>query len=228
MRARRHCSLSVVSAVAISVFSSCNTSVRSNKSQVAAAENEIYEAVVHDMTSSVKGPSQLVFDDALLTHLEPGADMKSCEESADAALGLEKNNTPLYNSLADELYRLIKDRYDYSVKKDTIKDFLEELCTPGHLSRGFHTDLPQTFVTDRSVHFSDLIVKDDSKSFEQLFPGAGGIISFSHVGFDSTLHQAIVATSFICGVLCGSGHVYILQKTRGRWEVVNKWMVWVS
>lgn len=71
-------------------------------------------------------------------------------------------------------------------------------------------------------------MNDESKSFEQLFPGASGIISFSHVGFDSTLHEAIVADSFVCGMLCGSGDRYVLRKIKGQWEVVNKWMVWES
>lgn len=30
--------------------------------------------------------------------------------------------------------------------------------------------------------------------FRQTFPGAGGVISLSQVGFDSTLHEAIVST----------------------------------
>lgn len=228
MRARRHSSLAAASAaIAIIALSSCNSLDRSNEKQVAAAENEVYEAVVHDMTSSAKGPSELVFDDALLTELAPGADMKSCQESARENLRLE-NNTPPYNSLADKLYRLVNGRYDYSIRADTIRDFLQKYCTPGRLSQSFHTDLPKTFITARSVHFNDVIVNDESKSFEQLFPGASGIISFSHVGFDSTLHEAIVATSFVCGMLCGSGHRYVLRKITGHWEVVNKWMVWVS
>lgn len=228
MRDGRHCLLVAGSAaVAITVLSLCNSSVRSNEKQVEAAENEVYEAVVHDMASSAKGPSQLVFDDALLTELVPGANMKSCEQSARENLRLE-NNTPRYNSLADKLYRFVNSGYNYSISADTIQDFLEKSCMTGRLSQSFQTDLPKTFITARRVHFSDLVVNDGSASFEDLFPGASGIISFSHVGFDSTLHEAIVATSLVCGVLCGSGHRYVLRKTRGHWEVVNKWMVWVS
>lgn len=194
---------------------------------MSAAENEVYEALVHDMMSSAKGPSQLVFDETLLSELAPGADMKSCQVSARENLGLE-NNTPLYNSLADKLYRFVYGSYDYSLRADTIQDFLKKSCTTGRLPQSFHTDLPKTFIAAGSVHFSGLIVNDSSKSFEQLFPGASGIISFSHVGFDSTLHEAIVATSFVCGMLCGGGDRYVLRKTKGHWEVANKWMVWES
>lgn len=228
MSSRRHCSLAAVSAaIAITALSACNSSGRSNEKQVAAAENGVYEAVVRDMTSPANRSSQLVFDEALLTQLAPGADMKSCQESARENLRLE-NNTPPYNSLVDKLYRFVNGRYDYSIRADTIQDFLEKSCTPGRLSQSFHTDLPKAFINAWSVRFSDLIVNDGSKSFEQLFPGASGIISFSHVGFDSTLHEAIVATSFVCGMLCGSGHRYVLREIRGHWEVVNQWTVWVS
>jgi hypothetical protein len=58
-----------------------------------------------------------------------------------------------------------------------------------------------------------------------LFPGAPGLISFSHVGFDSTLREATVSTAFVCGRLCGTGSRYVLKKIRGHWEVVNKWVV---
>ena len=164
----------------------------------------------------------------LLTELAHGADAESCEESARKNLRLE-NNTPPYNSFADKLYRFVNRGYDYSLRADTIQDFLTKSCTTaGRLSQTFSTDLPKTFVAVRNVHFNDLIVNDGSKSFEQLFPGAVGIISFSRVGFDSTLHEAIVSTSFVCGMLCGSGHRYVLRNVRGHWQVVSRLMVWVS
>lgn len=86
----------------------------------------------------------------------------------------------------------------------------------------------RTFIAVDRVHFRDWpFKKDDATSFEQLFPGASGIISFSHVGFDSTLDEAVVSTS-ICGGLCGPGQSYFLKKKRGRWEVAAKSSVWVS
>jgi hypothetical protein len=196
---------------------------------IASAEDEVYEAVVRDMVRPTDGQaniSQLVFDDTVLTDLTTGADTKFCQDSVRKRLRLEGNNAPPFNSLADKVYRILHGGDD-ALRADTIQDFLEKSCTVGRLSQSFHTDLPKTF-TVGNVHFSDLIVNDGSKSFEQLFPGASGIIAFSHVGFDSTLREAIVSVSFFCGGLCGSGHRYVLKKKRGRWEVVSKLMVWVS
>lgn len=96
MRAKRHYLVGAVAAAAFSVaFSSCNSSNRSDEKQVAAAENEVYDAVIHDMIGSAKGPGQLVFDDTLLTELAPEADTKSCEEAARKNLLLLEYSTPV-------------------------------------------------------------------------------------------------------------------------------------
>ena len=198
---------------------------------VASAEDEVYGALVRDMVRPADGQSsmgQLVFDDAVLTYLWTGADTKSCRDSVRKRLLLEVNNTPPFNSLPDKVYRIVHGGDDGSLRADAIQDFLQKSCTVGRLSQSFHTDLPKTFIAAGSVHFSDLIENDGSKSFEQLFPRAGGIISFSHVGFDSRLHEAIVSVSYVCGGLCGSGHRYVLKKMRGQWEVVSRLELWVS
>ena len=200
---------------------------------VLAAQDQVYEAVVRDMTTRAQGepePTRLVFDAALLIDPTAGGDTKSCRENARESLRLE-NKKPPYNSPADRIYRIFaSDSYDDSLRADTIQDFLKKSCSAGRLSETFHTDLPKIFVTPGSLHFADLhyLRTDGPKSFEQLFPGADGIISFSGVGFDSSLDEAIVSTSFVCGGLCGSGHSYVLRKRSGRWQVVDKWMVWVS
>jgi len=223
----------VCSAVAITLLSWFHPlKSRPDEKKVSAAQDEVYEAVVRDMVTPTSGQSklrQLVFDDAVLTEVEPGADITSCKETARKRLSLENSKLP-YDSLADKIYRVFAlSAYDDSLRADTIQDFLEKSCAPGRLSQTFHADLPRTFISGESVHFEGWPVeKNGSKSFKELFPGSGGIISFSRVGFDSTLREAIVATAFVCGGLCGSGNRYVLRKKRGRWEVVNKWNVWVS
>lgn len=207
---------------------------RPGEKEVLTAEDEVYEAVVRDMITQPDGQvriSQLVFGDAVLTDLRHGVDIDSCKERVRKRLRLEVTaNDPPFNSLADKVYRVLTGgSYDDSLRADTIQDFLEKSCTAGHLSQTFHTDLPRTFVPAESVNFDGWPVeKNGPQSFEQVFPGASGIISFSHVGFDSTLHEAIVSTAFVCGMLCGSGSRYVLRKKWGRWEVVNKLVVWVS
>lgn len=205
---------------------------RPGEKAVLAAQDEVYEEVVRDMVTPNGRHTkltQLVFGDAVLTDLRAGEDMKSCEEDARKNLRLENSKLP-YDSLADKVYRLFSpSSYDDSLRADAIQDFLEKSCTVGRLSEAFYTDLPKTFIAVEGVYFEGWPVqKNGSESFEQLFPASSGIISFSRVGFDSALHEAIVSTSFVCGGLCGSGSRYVLRKKLGRWEVVNKWSVWVS
>jgi hypothetical protein len=207
---------------------------RPDEETVTAAEDQVYEAVVRDMAKPAHGQphiTHLVFESKALSVSSPGADLKSCKESARKLLALGNSKLP-YDSLLDKVYRLFALGYDDTFRADTIENFLERSCTTGRLSQTFHTDLPRTFITEDSIpfHFSGwpTVENDGSKSFDEVFPGASGVISFSHVGFDSTLHEAIVATSFVCGGLCGTGSRYVLRKRSGRWEVVNKWIVWVS
>jgi len=203
-----------------------------NKTAPAAAD-EVYEAVVQDMVTAADGQqhtiSRLIFADAVLTDLSTGADMNSCKEGVRKRLLLE-SSTPPFNALIDKVYRGLTRRQDDGLlRADTIQDFLEKFCTVGRLSETFHTDLPRTFIPAESVHFIGWpIEKSESTSFEVLFPGASGVISFSHVGFDSTLDEAIVSTSFVCGPLCGKSWRYILRKKSGKWEVANKLILWVA
>lgn len=62
----------------------------------------------------------------------------------------------------------------------------------------------------------------------EMFAGAGGIIGFSPVGFDSNLNGAIVSASFSCGVFCGRGHRYVLHEVRGHSHLVDGLMTRVS
>jgi hypothetical protein len=202
---------------------------RRDAKAVAAAQDQVYEVVahdiVHDMFKTTDGQSQvkrLVFDEALIAGLDfisgPPA---SCKENILSSLRAHRDNPP-YNSLADKIYRLVtRGGDDSSLRADTIQDFAERACTGGRVSQAFHTDLPRTFIADDGVYFN-------ANSFERLFPGASGVISFSQAGFDAGLDQAIVSTSFVCGGLCGTGEVYVLRKRWGRWRVVNQWVVWVS
>jgi len=178
---------------------------------VATAENEVYEAVVRDMVMPKNGQppiSQLVFSDTVDIYPCPGVDRASCEEGFRKRL-LTAAGRPL--------------------RPETIQDFLQKSRTKGPLSTTFHTDLPRAFIDPNTVYFDLVpIEKNGQKDFGRIFPGANGIISLSHVGFDHTLHEAIVSSSFMCGGLCGTGRRHILRKKWGKWVVVESWIVWVA
>jgi len=200
---------------------------------VASAEDEVYKAVVRDMFTPIHGQalvSQLVFDDTVLTDLTTGEDKKSCQESV-RKRRLLAGSTPPYDSLPDKIYRVLTGGWwdTGSLRADTIRDFSEKSCSIGRLSTTFHTDLPRVFINPDTV-FIDMVPthRNGLTDFRQTFPGASGIISLSRVGFDSTLHEAIVSSAFVCGMLCGEGRRHILRETRGKWVVVQSLVVWIS
>lgn len=206
---------------------------RASERDVSNAQDEVYEAVVRDMITPGDGrvrETQLVFSEIVLTPLGYENESSPCEERARKQMWLDNGKLP-YDSIADKAYRfLTRDGYDGALQPDTIRHFVTNFCTPGQLSHTFHTDLPRTFIGDERIDFGGdgLVLLQKGQPPARRFPGASGIISFSRVGFDSRLDEAIVATSFVCGGLCGSGDRYVLRKRQGRWEVVNKWRVWVS
>jgi hypothetical protein len=205
---------------------------RSDERALTAAEDEVYEAVVRDMVTPTHGQAninKLVFSETVLTDLTTGTDTKVCEESVRKQARLQ-DNTPPYNSLADKIYRVFTRGWqDGSPRADTIQDFIQKSCTEGPLSRAFHTDFPRVFIKPNLISFDTApINRNGRKDFKQTFPGASGIISLSRVGFDPSLREAIISTSFVCGFLCGTGRLYMLRKKWGRWEVISNPIVWVS
>jgi hypothetical protein len=182
-----------------------------NPTAVALAEDEVYEAVVqHVYVPDKKNGSvtRLVFSRIVDTYLCPGADKRTC---------------------LDGVRRRLKGAADGSIHSETIDNFITQSEVPGILSTTFRTELPKTFVDPNSLYFDFIpIDKKGQKSFYDSFSESSGLISFSHVGFDSTLHEAIVSTSIVCGGLCGTGRRYVLRKKWGKWEVVDAWVVWIS
>jgi hypothetical protein len=197
---------------------------RPSVTEIAAEQDKVYEAVVREMVTPSNGQrnvGQLVFDEELLM-----GGGQSCRTEAKENLRLG-DSPPPFNTLADKLYRLFTRGTD-AIRQDAIQDFIRRYCTGGRPSETFHTDLPRTFVRADSIYFGIPTNENRRKTFRQQFPDASGIISFSSVGFDSALDQAIVSTSDVCGMLCGTGSMYVLRKSRSGWRVINKWVVWVS
>jgi hypothetical protein len=66
------------------------------------------------------------------------------------------------------------------------------------------------------------------KSFSEKYPGAGGFIRLSRVGFNSAMDEALVLAAWSCGILCGQGELLFFSKKNGVWTVVNRAMLFQS
>jgi hypothetical protein len=49
-----------------------------------------------------------------------------------------------------------------------------------------------------------------------------GLFSISEIAFDKGHHYALVAYSFVCGSLCGSGATVVVEKTAGEWKITDR------
>jgi hypothetical protein len=65
-------------------------------------------------------------------------------------------------------------------------------------------------------------------TFQEAYPGAGGMIIFSRVGFDEKGEKALAEFGFRCDDLCGAGGLYLLVKEDGSWKVQEELMAWQS
>ena len=67
--------------------------------------------------------------------------------------------------------------------------------------------------------------------FYKRFPGSGGYVEMSAVGFNSDKTLALLYAGHSCGGLCGGGAYHLLKKVDGKWTEIN-WpgttCTWVS
>jgi hypothetical protein len=64
--------------------------------------------------------------------------------------------------------------------------------------------------------------------FYNRFPQAPGITTFSRVGFDTPLDQALVYMGTQSNWLVGTGYYILLKKVNGTWNIDQQVMIWVS
>jgi hypothetical protein len=117
-----------------------------------------------------------------------------------------------------------------ALKAPTINDFHAHEQECRSLEEQF--DIPIKYQLITSEDFDSLFHEGEIEGgwnrFYKKYPGSSGVISFSNVGFNSEMDQALVSASRGCGGLCGAGHFVLLTKERGVWKVESKVMTWVS
>lgn len=116
------------------------------------------------------------------------------------------------------------------LKGETIDDFhaKAEECHP-LISQ---LDIPVRYLLVTDENLEPLFPKGELDRgwtrFYAKYPGSSGIISFSNIGFDLEMKQALVSTGRGCGGLCGAGYFVLLAKDKGVWKVQTKINTWVS
>jgi hypothetical protein len=110
-----------------------------------------------------------------------------------------------------------------------LNNYLECNKDRGSLSKSIPTGLPKSWLSDAEEATLFKSKKHDGwELFYAKYPGAGGIVAFSRVGFNVTRDRALLYSMISCGWLCGTGHYHLLKKESGKWVLSKSYMVWIS
>ena len=97
------------------------------------------------------------------------------------------------------------------------------------LQERLNIEKPYKFITSDGLKI--VFEQGDWENFGKQYPGSGGWIELSAVGFNADKTVAVVYMGHHCGTLCGGGGFHVLQKKDGKWEPL-KWKgtscVWMS
>jgi hypothetical protein len=202
-----------------------------SEQQIAKAEDEVYEAVVRHMLPKIGGQTpglRLVFEDQVVIDSFPPDDFRACQEDSTGPLRVANDPSPSDASFEKTDEHAVRDGRVLTPGNDVVQDYIVKRCVGGRLSRSFHTDVPSNFIGDYLATNEKILPSPTYPPYARLFPGAPGLIGFSHVGFNKHLDEAIVFRSYVCGGLCGAGTRFYLKKVGGYWQVVSSRTIWVS
>jgi hypothetical protein len=97
--------------------------------------------------------------------------------------------------------------------KDAIADYRQANSKQWILQRKFQSEKPYEIVSSETIE--TLFKRDGWDAFYKRYPGSGGYVIVSAVGFNRGKSQAIVYTGSVCGNLCGRWSFHLLEKVDG-------------
>lgn len=114
-----------------------------------------------------------------------------------------------------------------ALEKKTASNFKKQNRKPFPLQEQFALSVPVKLISDEE--FRQLVPSAaDWSGFYAAYPGAPGLLTFSRVGFNRDLTQAVVYLSQVAGPLGGEGVFVLLQKENGVWTPTEEITVWIS
>ncbi|MBI4751385.1 MAG: hypothetical protein HY774_23140 [Acidobacteria bacterium] len=114
-----------------------------------------------------------------------------------------------------------------ALEKKTASNFKKQNRKPFPLQERFTLSVPVHLISDEE--FRQLVPSAaDWSGFYKAYPGSPGLLTFSRVGFNRDLTQAVVYLSQVAGPLGGEGVFVLLQKENGVWTPTEEITVWIS
>jgi hypothetical protein len=108
-------------------------------------------------------------------------------------------------------------------------NLFDPAAEPAQLKECFDIEVPITFISEAEMDrlFNDLAYQG-WKPFWKRYPDAQGILTFSHVSFNSDGTRALVYAGNQSGADMGSGLYLLLQLSSQQWVIERRIEVWVS
>jgi len=139
-------------------------------------------------------------------------------DTATSATGVD-NNTLTMNYVLQNLH---------GVDANTLDSFRARNATSPQLRPDMQLGMPYTLLSQAG---KDRIFSQNQSGwdiFYNRFPQAPGITTFSRVGFNASLDQALVYMGTQSNWLVGASYYILLQKGNGTWSIDQQVMIWVS
>lgn len=113
------------------------------------------------------------------------------------------------------------------VSKQTVESYIARNEQPDMLSPNMTLGAEYILLGSDELH----AITSQSNWHEILaekYPGSGGYLIFSHVGFNNSFDQAVIYVGQVEGPMMGSGSYYLMEKENGEWLIMDQVMVWIS
>lgn len=181
------------------------SSERIGRSGIEEEEYAVYSALLNDGGPHTKTDRLLVIID------QPSPWVSFSDEENDKFYAdLKKSSSVLMSETVDDLQAKNKEHYT--------------------LTRRFNTKSQYVLISEKEMKdFFKQGVGDGWGKFYKKYPGSGGFLTFSRVGFNADKTQALVYHAYSCGGLCGGGTYYLLIKKNSVWVVKGSiGPAWVS
>ena len=109
------------------------------------------------------------------------------------------------------------------VPDDVLQSFREANTKPWPLENRFRTGVPVQLLSQAGNRVVQKDPDDEEGRSITRFPGAGGVVTLSRVGFSGDGRTALVFHRVMCGRLCGEESYYLLALgADGTWGVAHK------
>lgn len=112
--------------------------------------------------------------------------------------------------------------------QDAIANFKAANSKRWLLQRQFEFDRPYELVSSETIEATFKQIEHDEagsgppleagwRGFYERYPGSGGFVVLSVVGFNKNKTRAVVYSGAACGPLCGAWSFHLFKKVNGRW-----------